>query len=173
MNLRRAEIGIILIAFNIPVFVDLIGIITRKWTLFIVYFIWGNSTIAGAFSVLTIVGLAFYIIGRKNFLKRAKSSEFISVLLVMSSLILIAGGILEGSGIIDSFIFYKAHIPLQTIGDFIHAIELFLPYFAWSVLAFISGILWLVDGVIALPKAMSAQEHNASHVALVSTQPAE
>jgi len=152
MNFRRAEIGIMLGACNVPALVDLVALSLNMWNFYIVWQIWAYPVIAGGLFVLTIAGLALYVVWRKDFLNRVKGNKFASVVLLIISLILIVGGGLQSMFTVVS---YRAYTT-RTSGWHPLTLEeaaIYIMYFVWSGLAFISGILWLVDGVIALPKS--------------------
>ena len=146
MKFRCAEIGITLVACNVPAFVDLIALSFNMWNFYITWQIWANPMIACGLFVLTIVGLALYIMERKEFVNRAKGNKFVSVMLLIISLTLIVGSGLQSMFTVVSFRAYTE----RTSGWYPLTLEeaaIYIMYFVWSGLAFISGVLWLVDGV--------------------------
>ena len=146
LNFARAEIGIMLVACNIPPFVDLVALFLNIWNFYIVWQIWANPIIAVGFCVLTISGLVLYVIWRKEFLGRVKGSKFASVVLLTISLILIVGGILQSIFTVLSVNYYTARTsgwhPLT-----LEEMTIYTLYFVWSGVAFTSGVLWLFDRV--------------------------
>ena len=135
------SIGIILIAFNIllllPFPLPLIFII--PWVFLQIF---QDAMLGyGVFQLSTTVGLVMYIIGRKEFLNHLKRGKIASILLTISGVIFVGESLW--------FLFFNIMLlqtsfgAPRTIRDWI----IYLILFSWSGFVFMSGVLWLIDGI--------------------------
>jgi len=134
MIFRRAEIGIILIAFT-------------EWVApsFGVFDTFPDIAIQYSLFILTItVGLVLYVSDRKEFSDRTKGNRVAFVLLTVLGLILTLTSLwLLVGGISLLFDIGGNWGPPLTL----RGLTVYLLFLSWSGLALISGILWSVDGV--------------------------
>jgi membrane-associated HD superfamily phosphohydrolase len=138
LNYKSAEIGIILIASNIPAFFFLsLGL----WPLFQELHLFRVISEWGLFLILC-VGLAFYIWGRKEFWNRVEHRK-VSILLV------ILGPVLTVLGVRFSFSIYNVSLYLASKpSGRPFSVELANNFSAliWFILWIMSGIVLLYDG---------------------------
>lgn len=148
-KLTLGIIGIALIACNIPAFIDSLAPIFRMWRIPIIYFLLPDmfsdiAIVYGLFLLTMTVGLALYIIGRKEFSNRLKGSKVASRLLMFFGLILALTS-LAYLGVAASFLLSALGgswgSPL-TSKDLAFCLQILV----WCGLGFISSVLWLVDG---------------------------
>jgi len=143
-KLITGTIGIALIAYSmlgmLPLPVP--WMLNAYWV-----FRWGSQSAMVMCSVsflLIPTGLMLYIVGRKEFSNQMKDARILvweDILeFRVSSIITFFGLVLTASSL--SFLGWVVHFSPRTSGDW----TLFLVLLAWSGLAFMSGVLWLVDG---------------------------
>ena len=148
MKLRRAQIGTVLIACNIPAFVELIepafgvqriAIIFRVPDLF--------PDIAIPYSLFLLVmatGFAFYVSDRKEYLNLMRGSKILSVLLTILGFTLFTVSLaflgMVSSSLLGHMTSYWG--PPLGLRDF----AVFLLILSWCGLGLISSILSVVDG---------------------------
>jgi hypothetical protein len=138
VNIGRAEIGIILLANNLPY----IG-----WLYYLLWIIFPSVDLKKAYSfyfVVTSIGLILFTSDRKGFLRRMKGNKLVSALLAICGLILTGAGLLLAYANFVAWNFTNTEIPGHPLT--LQESTIFLVTWAWAGLELISGILWTVYG---------------------------
>lgn len=139
MKIGRAEIGIIVLANNLPY----IGWLNYFLSFFLPFV---NLMMGYSFScAITGAGLVLFMSDRKDFLCRMKGNKFVAALLAICGLILI----------VWSLFFVYAGFATLNLGNAPRALHpptfeewtTFLLFCAWIGLMLTSGILWIFYGL--------------------------